>query len=119
MASCRIIKHLLQPIVENALEHGLRANGDQGTIWIRARLEGEDIVFEIEDDGAGMSGEQVDMVLSEPACGSVGGGYGVYNVQQRIEAYYGFGYGIVFHSKHHQGTCVKIRIPLNKCNSEK
>ena len=119
VASCRIIKHLLQPIVENALEHGLRANGDQGTIWIRARLEGEDIVFEIEDDGAGMSGEQVDMVLSEPACGSVGGGYGVYNVQQRIEAYYGFGYGIVFHSKHHQGTCVKIRIPLNKCNSEK
>lgn len=119
VVSCKIVKHLLQPIVENALEHGLRANGDQGTIWIRVRLEGENIIFEIEDNGTGMTAEQVDMVLSEPICGSVGGGYGVYNVQQRIETYYGTGYGIVFQSKHLHGTCVTIRIPLDKCVQEK
>ena len=115
----RIIKHLLQPIVENALEHGLRTNGDQGNIKIRARLEGEDIVFEIEDNGTGMTAEQAAVVLSEPACGSVGGGYGVYNVQQRIEAYYGAGYGIDFRSRLGAGTCVTIRIPLDKCGYEK
>ena len=115
----KIIKHLLQPIVENALEHGLRTNGDQGIIKIRARLEDQDIIFEIEDNGAGMTKEQAAAVLSEPACGSVGGGYGVYNVQQRIEAYYGTGYGINFHSTPGVGTCVTIRIPWDKCGYEK
>lgn len=116
---CKIIKHLLQPIVENALEHGLRTNGDQGMIKIRARLEDRDIIFEIEDNGAGMTKEQAAAVLSEPACGSVGGGYGVYNVQQRIETYYGAGYGINFHSTPGVGTCVTIRIPWDKCGYEK
>ncbi len=106
----KIIKHLLQPIVENALEHGLRANGDQGIIKICARLDGEDIVFEIEDNGAGMTLDQVDVLLSEPACESVGG-YGVYNVQQRVQAYYGREYGLVFRSKPGEGTCVTLRIP--------
>ena len=113
----KIIKHLLQPIVENALEHGLRANGDQGIIRIRARLDGEDIVFEIEDNGAGMTTEQVDVLLSEPACESVGGGYGVYNVQQRVETYYGKEYGLVFHSKPGEGTCVTLRIPKQPSNN--
>lgn len=105
-----IIKHLLQPIVENALEHGLRSNNETGIIWIRARLDGKDIIFEIEDNGVGMSPEQIAHVLSEPEGGSEGGGYGIYNVQQRIEMYYGKGYGIVFQSKKGEGTCVKLRI---------
>ena len=105
-----IIKHLLQPIVENALEHGLRTNNETGMIWIRARLEGEDVVFEIEDNGIGMSPEQIARVLSEPEGGSEGGGYGIYNVQQRIETYYGIGYGIKFYSKSGEGTCVILRI---------
>lgn len=106
-----IVKHLLQPIVENALEHGLRTRDEEGMIWIRAKLTGKDIVFEIEDNGAGMTPEQIARVLSEPARGSVGGGYGVYNVQQRIETYYGKGYGVVFHSKSGEGTKVTLRIP--------
>lgn len=109
--SFTIVKHLLQPIVENALEHGLRVAGTEGIIWIRAKVEGQDIVFEIEDNGAGMTQEQIEHLLTEPAGGSTGGGYGVYNVQQRVEAYYGKEYGLVFHSKPGEGTCVTLRIP--------
>lgn len=112
--SYTIIKHLLQPIVENALEHGLRSRDETGIIRIRARLEREDIIFEIEDNGVGMKPEQTEHVLSEPEGGSEGGGYGIYNVQQRIETYYGSGYGIEFHSKEGEGTCVTIKIPQNK-----
>ncbi len=105
-----IVKHLLQPIVENALEHGVRAKEGEGIIWIRAGVEGEDIVFEIEDNGAGMTEEQINRVLTEPS-GDGMGGYGIYNVQQRIEAYYGNGYGLVFESSIGEGTCVTMRIP--------
>lgn len=105
-----IIKHLLQPIVENALEHGLRSNDETGIIWIRSRLDEGDIIFEIEDNGVGMSQEQIVHILSEPEGGS-NGGYGIYNVQQRIETYYGKDYGVIFHSKLGEGTCVMLRIP--------
>lgn len=108
---CTIIKHLLQPIVENALEHGVRANEQRGCIRISARTEGADIVFEIEDNGAGMTREQIAEALKEPAGGSAGGGYGIYNVQQRIESHYGTGYGIAFYSHPGQGTRAVIRIP--------
>ena len=106
-----IIKHLLQPLVENALEHGIRANKGKGSICIRARLEGQDIVFEIEDNGRGMTQEQIESALSEPSPGNIGGGYGVYNVQQRVVTYYGAGYGITFQSKPGEGTCAMLRIP--------
>ncbi|MBO5197058.1 MAG: histidine kinase [Lachnospiraceae bacterium] len=109
--SYTIIKHLLQPIVENALEHGVRASEDGGTIWIRAMLEGRDVVFEIEDSGAGMTPEQMEQVLTEPAKSGTGGGYGIYNVQQRVQTYYGDAYGLNFESRIGQGTCVTLRIP--------
>lgn len=112
--SYTIIKHLLQPIVENALEHGLRSRDEMGMIRIRAGLDGKDIVIQIEDNGVGMKPEQIAHVLSEPEGGSEGGGYGIYNVQQRIETYYGSGYGITFHSKEGEGTCVMLRIPQSE-----
>ena len=115
--SFTIVKHLLQPIVENALEHGLRVAETEGIIWIRAKAEGQDIVFEIEDNGAGMTQEQIEHLLTEPAGGSTGGGYGVYNVQQRVETYYGKEYGLVFHSKPGEGTCVTLRIPKQPSNN--
>ncbi|MBQ8813148.1 MAG: histidine kinase [Lachnospiraceae bacterium] len=106
-----IIKHLLQPIVENALEHGVRANEAGGIIRIKACLEGEDIVFEISDNGIGMTKEQIKHILTEPTRDGQNGGYGLYNVQQRIETYYGSEYGLDFKSSPGDGTCVTLRIP--------
>ena len=109
-----IIKHLLQPIVENAVEHGVRATRNEGNIWIRVKLSEKDVIFEIEDNGAGMTEEQMEGVLKAPVYSSVGGGYGIYNVKQRIETYYGTEYGISFHSKLGEGTLVMLRIPQQK-----
>lgn len=109
--SYTIIKHLLQPIVENALEHGLRSNHETGLLKICAKPDGGDIVFQIEDNGIGMSKEQIQRLFTEPEKGSEGGGYGIYNVQQRIRTYYGDSYGMTFHSLPGQGTCVLLRIP--------
>ena len=109
--SYTIIKHLLQPIVENALEHGLRSNHETGLLKISAKPDGSDIVFQIEDNGVGMSKEQIQHLFTEPEKGSEGGGYGIYNVQQRIRTYYGDSYGMTFHSLPGQGTRVLLRIP--------
>lgn len=112
--SYTIIKHLLQPIVENALEHGLRSKDGTGMIRIRARVDEKDVIFEIEDNGIGMNPEKIEHILTEPENGSEGGGYGIYNVQQRIQTYYGADYGITFDSKEGEGTCVTLKIPQNK-----
>ena len=106
-----IVKHLLQPIVENALEHGVRGAENGGTITIRARLQGDDVVFEVEDTGVGMTPEHIGLVTSKPCAGLQGGGYGVYNVIQRIKTYYGPEYGIEFFSVLGKGTRVILTIP--------
>ena len=106
-----IVKHLLQPIVENALEHGIRGSESGGTITIRARLQGGNVVFEVEDTGVGMSPEHISLVTTKPCAGFQGGGYGVYNVIQRIKTYYGAEYGIEFFSVPGKGTRVVITIP--------
>ncbi len=106
-----IIKHLLQPIVENALEHGLRGAQNSGTITIRARLVDKNVVFEVEDTGVGMTMEQIVQITTNPSSSLPVGGYGVYNVIQRIKTYYGSEYGIAFFSEPGKGTLAKITIP--------
>ncbi len=106
-----IIKHLLQPIVENALEHGLRGAQDSGTLTIRARLEENNVVFEVEDTGVGMTPEQIVQITTNPSSSLPVGGYGVYNVIQRIKTYYGPEYGIVFFSEPGKGTLARITLP--------
>jgi sensor histidine kinase YesM len=91
-----IVKHLLQPIIENALEHGVRGKEEGGTIFVNAGLEGENVVFEIKDTGVGMTPEQIKEVTSGVSGSGQSGGYGIYNVIQRIKAYYGPQYGVEF-----------------------
>lgn len=106
-----IIKHLLQPIVENALDHGVRCMEESAAITIRARLQDKNVVFEVEDTGVGMTPEQIVQVTTCPSSSLPTGGYGVYNVTQRIKTYYGPEYGIQFFSKPGKGTLVRITIP--------
>ena len=105
-----IIKHLLQPIVENALNHGIRPTGQGGTLQILAYEAENDIYIVIKDDGIGMTAEKANSLLSAPPASVYGGGYGVYSVQQRIQVYYGKEYGLTIHSSS-EGTDVTIRIP--------
>ena len=106
-----IIKHLLQPIVENALDHGVRGSEERATITIRARLQDQNVVFDVEDTGVGMTPEQIVQVTANPSSSLPVGGYGVYNVIQRIKTYYGPEYGIEFFSEPGKGTLARITIP--------
>ncbi len=110
-----IIKHLLQPIVENAVKHGLRPAGPdhRGVLLIQAFPEEDTICIRITDNGVGMPPENVQKLLTAPSASVCGHGYGIYNVQQRIQVYYGTQYGLQIESTINQGTTVTLRIPAS------
>ncbi len=114
---CRMIKHLLQPIVENALNHGIRPQ-DHGTLCISAKEEGEYIVFKISDNGVGMLPDKIAELLAPPK-EELTGGYGVYNVEQRIHTYYGPQYGLKIDSSTNIGTTVTLKLPKEPALSGK
>lgn len=113
LAQYTIIKHLLQPIVENALNHGIRPAGrdHNGILRISAVSEGDCICIRITDNGVGMSPEATEKLLMPPAANVAGHGYGIYNVQQRVQVYYGNEYGLKITSTIGEGTTVTLRIP--------
>jgi len=105
-------KITLQPIIENAIYHGINRMVDEGEIIIRIREEEGDIVFSVSDNGVGMSKEQCEEILkSEPGDQT---GIGIKNVNDRIKIYFGEENGITIESELDEGTCVSIRMPKIK-----
>lgn len=102
-------KITLQPIIENAIYHGLNRMVDDGHICIRIYSEQEDIVMEVADNGVGMTPEQSHNILYKEAGDKTG--IGIKNVNDRIKIYFGEKYGIQIESELDEGTCVKIRMP--------
>lgn len=102
-------KITLQPIIENAIYHGINRMVDEGEIRIRIYGEGNHIVFAVSDNGVGMTREQCENILkSEPGDQT---GIGIKNVNDRIKIYFGEEYGITIESEPDEGTCVSIRMP--------
>ena len=102
-------KITLQPIIENAIYHGLNRMVDEGEIRIVIKQEGEDIVFTVEDNGVGMTEEQCLEILHKEANDRTG--IGIKNVNDRIKIYFGEQYGLTITSELDVGTCVSIRMP--------
>ena len=102
-------KITLQPIIENAIYHGINGLVDEGHITICARSEGENILFVVEDNGNGMEPEQVAAILQKER--SDRAGIGIKNVNDRLKIYFGPEYGITIHSVPDEGTRVEIRMP--------
>ena len=100
------LKLILQPIVENSIKHGFVGNEGVGTVTVKAYGEGEDIIFEVSDDGVGFDVPQ-DFWQNAP---NEAGGYGLRNVNERIRLEYGAGYGLTIKSEKGKGTCVTVRI---------
>ncbi|MCL6611059.1 MAG: histidine kinase [Peptococcaceae bacterium] len=101
----------IQPLVENAIKHGILPKQGQGTVWIRAFLEEEEeIIFEIKDDGVGIPPEKMPKIL-KLGYGS-GNGVGLSNVHERLKGLFGEEYGLRVASVQGEGTSVFIRIPL-------
>jgi len=101
-------KITLQPIIENALYHGLNMI-DEGHIIIRIFEDGDDVIMEVEDNGVGMTQEQIDNLFVSDITDKRG--IGVKNVNDRIKIYFGERYGITIKSELDVGTVVSIRIP--------
>ena len=108
LMSKKMLKLTLQPIIENSVSHGISAE-DEGeeTITVRAREEGGDLIIEVQDDGKGMTKEQLETILKVDENNSH---YAVFNIHDRIRLKYGEGYGLRYESAIGQGTTVTIRI---------
>ncbi|MBD0381523.1 cache domain-containing sensor histidine kinase [Paenibacillus sedimenti] len=116
-----ILKMTLQPIVENALYHGLKNKRSKGMIRIYSYAEeNKHIMLNVEDNGIGMSEARLEQLrnglmepnLPEITGNEVSGGFGLHNVQRRLRLYYGESYGVQVYSKEGEGTTVTIRIPM-------
>lgn len=111
----KIVKIILQPLVENALYHGIKDLETGGHIKISASKSGEDIYFIVEDNGKGMTKQQIDQILINPTTLSLkSGGVAVKNVHERLQVYYGKDYGLRYESKLGEWTRVYVRIPALK-----
>ncbi|OAS17927.1 two-component sensor histidine kinase [Paenibacillus oryzisoli] len=120
--SLLILKMTLQPIVENALYHGLKNKRGKGLIRITAKIEdGHNFLIVVEDNGKGITEDRLHQLrkdLMEPHTpketgNEVSGGFGLHNVHRRIRLYYGEAYGVQVDSIEGEGTIVIIRIPCD------
>lgn len=108
-------KLILQPLVENAIYHGVKAKRGGGTITITGVPEGENLVFTVQDDGAGMLQEKVEELnrrMSERSVLDEQKSFGLFYIRERIQLCYGKGYGVHVESTLGEGTRVTITLPL-------
>ena len=125
---CRIPKMIIQPLVENAIVHGLEPSLRPGELTIATFLEEDNLVIDIRDTGVGMSGERLAAIregLSESTVHRSSNaadhlramddkhheGIGILNVNSRIVLYYGKEYAMTIDSREGEGTGIRIRIP--------
>jgi len=107
------LKLIVQPILENAIYHGMAGVEDDGEISVLARREGDCLVIDVSDNGLGMPPETAASLLDEdrPEVRTSGSGTGVRNVHRRIRLTFGEPYGLTILSEPDEGTLVRIRLP--------
>jgi two-component system LytT family sensor kinase len=98
---------LLQPLVENSIKHGLGPKVEGGSIYLRSRVVDSRLIIEVEDDGVGMGGAQ----LEESSSWS-GMGIGMANISERLQVLYGDTARMTIDSHEGKGTLIRIRLPL-------
>ena len=108
------VKLVLQPLVENAIYHGIKYKEGKGLIEIRGCRVGTDIVLEVRDDGKGMDPDTLAHIFEKHVRDTKSNGVGVQNVQERIRLFYGAEYGLSFESEPGRGTLAVIRLPGRK-----
>ena len=105
---CPIITLIVQPLVENAIIHGIQMNPSQsGTINIKGYREDGNVIITIKDDGAGFD----HIIDFENHVSTIDGNYGIHTSDQRIKLTFGEKYGLSYKSKPNIGTTVKIVLP--------
>lgn len=107
------IKLIVQPIIENAIYHGMEYMYGDGSILVKAHTLNQDLYIDIIDNGLGMEEEVAKSLLTENIISSKNGsGTGVRNVHERIKLYFGEEYGLEILSEPDEGTRVRIHMPI-------
>jgi two-component system sensor histidine kinase YesM len=114
-----VLKLILQPLVENAIYHGIKNKRCGGTIVVRARQRDDnEVLLEVEDNGIGFTVEKLAQLQAEldDESGDIKleSGFGIGNVNKRIRLYYGRQYGLSVKSEYNIGTCATLVIPAIK-----
>ena len=110
----KIPKLVLQPLVENAIYHGIKYKEGKGIVQIEGWIEQKELILRISDDGIGMTEEQLAKIFEKRETDIRKNGVGVLNVHERIQLYYGKDYGLRFSSTLGEGTVVEVRIPCEE-----
>lgn len=110
-------KLTLQPLVENALYHGIKIRRRKGLIRVSGRAEGDQLILEVADDGCGMDAERLEEVRSFLFEGKKAG-FGLRTVHQRIQILFGTEYGLTIESTPDVGTKVFVKIPMKTSEKE-
>jgi two-component system, LytTR family, sensor kinase len=103
---------LLQPLIENSIKHGLSPKVEGGSIFLRSRLSDRRLIIEVEDDGVGMGGTQL-----EQSSSWAGMGIGMANISERLQVLYGDTARMTIDSHEGKGTLIRIRLPLVESDS--
>lgn len=106
-----LIKLVLQPIIENAIYHGLKYKESKGLLIVKGFMKDGNAVLQVIDDGVGMDEETLNHIYERHKVNYQSNGVGVYNVQKRLQLYYGEDYGITYESEVGKGTTATITIP--------
>lgn len=110
-----ILKLVLQPLVENALYHGIKNKRGRGVLCVRAFRESNFLCFTVEDNGIGMTEERLSEVLSSLEGKNIreltADMYGLYNVNKRLQLYYDASISLNIRSVYREGTVVTFRVP--------
>jgi two-component system sensor histidine kinase YesM len=100
---------VLQPLVENSIIHGIEKGSGQGCIEVRVFADADTLYFSVRDDGTGVAADDIQRLLSQPSEDLRG--FGISNVNERIQLKFSEKYGIEFHSEPDAGTEVIVRQP--------
>ena len=112
LRSRQVLRLTLQPLVENAIYHGIKERRGHGTLSVEAKIDGSDLILTVSDNGVGMTKETLaQLVGSLEVGGPSPGGYGIRNVHERIRLTFGKPYGLSFESIYGEGTVVTVRHP--------
>jgi two-component system sensor histidine kinase YesM len=116
-----VLNMTLQPLIENALYHGIKNKRGKGLITISGYPEGNTVVLTVSDNGIGIPGErlavlreQIEQPVQSEDADTAQSGFGLQNVHQRLQLYFGQEYGITLDSTEGVGTQITVRIPKNR-----
>ncbi|MNZ88882.1 Sensor histidine kinase YehU [compost metagenome] len=111
---CEVPKLTIQPLVENAIYHGLKNKASFGKLIITGKREAQKVILTVEDDGAGIAEDRLQLIRASMRDANKQVGYGLCSVHERLKLYFGEQYGIRIESDSGVGTIVTIELPFQE-----